>query len=251
MSRGFQPPGWIYWAIAVLLIAFGTLTGFSIGLPFLFLGLALVFLAPFRQREGIFVSALVAVVAFFVGFALVAPLGCTVAERVVVERSSHTGTPPPPQRGHTSCTNVIGVDYSGPGTYNPPLWPAALAGAVLATMAGGVASFFLRTRNSRQKLKPATVGWAGVTVHSAWTLFLAGLGLFSDGALDPQWRTALVFVCLAGLPAVLAIAGLRGRPVLLLTAGIISIPLSLLSLAGATLPLLLPAALYLMAYARS
>lgn len=251
MSEAIARPGWTYWAIALLLIAFGTLTGFSIGILFLFLGLALVFLAPFRQREGIFVSALVAVVAFFVVFALVAPLGCTVSERVVVEPSSRMDTPPPPQRGHTSCTNVIGVDYSGPETYNPPLWPAALAGAVLATMAGGVASLFLRTRKSRQKLKPATVGWAGVTVHSAWMLFLAGLGLFSDGAFDPHWRTGLVFVCLAGLPAVLAGAGLRGRPALLLTAGIICVPLSFMSLAGATLPLLLPAALYLMAYARS
>lgn len=77
----------------------------------------------------------------------------------------------------------------------------------------------------------------------AWTAFLAALGMFSEGRLDPQWRTALIFVLLAGLPAFLAIFA-RERPNLLLTAGLISIPLALMSLAGATLPLLIPAGFY-------
>lgn len=94
-------------------------------------------------------------------------------------------------------------------------------------------------------------GWVGVGMHIAWTLFLAGLGLFSDGALDPQWRSALIFVALAGSPAVVAIFGLQGRPALILTAGIMCLPLSFISLAGATLPLLVPGVLYLIAYAHS
>lgn len=85
--------------------------------------------------------------------------------------------------------------------------------------------------------------WIGITLGVAWTLFLGGLGLFSNGALDRQWRTALVFVLLAGLPALVAFVG-RGRPNVLLTAALISLPLSLMSLAGAALPLLVPAIFY-------
>lgn len=249
MSEAIEPPGWIYWAIALVLIAFGTLTGFSIGIPFLCLGLALVFLAPFRQREAIFVPALVAVVAFFAAFALTAPLQCTSTARIV--ESSDGTHAPQPSFAQTSCTNAIGIDYSGAGTYNPPLWPAALAGLVVATVASGVTAWIIRRRSPRERSKATTVGWIGVTLHGAWTLFLAGQGLFSGGTLDPQWRTALIIVCLAALPGALAVLGLRGRPALVLTAGILCVPLSFLSLAGATLPLLLPGVLYLMAYARS
>ena len=85
--------------------------------------------------------------------------------------------------------------------------------------------------------------WIGITLGVGWTLFLGGLGLFSNGALDRQWRTALVFVLLAGLPALLAFLG-RDRPNALLTAALISLPLSLMSLAGAALPLLVPASFY-------
>lgn len=85
--------------------------------------------------------------------------------------------------------------------------------------------------------------WIGITLGVGWTIFLAGLGLFTDGSLDPQWRTALIFVLLAGLPACVAFLG-RRKPNLLLTAALISIPLSLMSIAGATLPLLVPAIFY-------
>ena len=85
--------------------------------------------------------------------------------------------------------------------------------------------------------------WIGITLGLGWTLFLAGLGLFSDGSLDPQWKTALIFVLLAASPSVVALIG-RDRPGGLLAAGLISAPLSLMSLAGATLPLLIPAIFY-------
>lgn len=85
--------------------------------------------------------------------------------------------------------------------------------------------------------------WVGITLGVGWTLFLAGLGLFSDGSLDPQWKTALVFVLIAGLPALIAFVG-RHKPGVLLTAALISLPLSLMSLAGAALPLLIPAIFY-------
>jgi hypothetical protein len=75
-----------------------------------------------------------------------------------------------------------------------------------------------------------------------WSAFLAGQGLFTDGGLDPQWITALVFVLLATAPAAIVIVG-RNRSALI-AAAVISVPLSVMSLAGATLPLLIPAILY-------
>ena len=248
MADTAETPGWGYWFAAIVLISFGTLTGFSIGIPFLCLGLALVLLAPFRHRAPVFVPSIVALLGFFIGFILVTPLGCTVTDTVQVTSSGGATSVSP---AGTTCSNVVGIAYSGTGIYNPPLWPAALAGVATAGLAGAIALFFLRRHSSQEKLNGRSLGWFAVGLNAAWTLFLAGLGLFSDGALDPQWRTALLFVGLAGLPAVVAIFGLRGRPALLLTAGIICLPLSFMSLAGATLPLLLPGCLYLISYARS
>lgn len=198
------------------------------------------------MAERISLPLLVALVGFFIGFVLVVPLGCTVSESAHVTRPGGTTTI---SSAGTSCGNAIGVDYSGGRNYEPPFLPAVGAGLLLALLSGLLAYFPLQDR--QQRVTSSTLGWIGVTLHVAWTLFLGGLGLFSEGSLDPQWRTALIFVCLAGVPAPLAIWGIKHRPALLLTAGILCLPLSLISLAGATLPLLLPGALYMTAYARS
>ncbi len=208
--------------------------------------MSLVVLAPFRHRRQLFIPVLVAVVGFFIGFVLVAPLSCTVTGRIVNTQNGGANTESSPS---TTCTSGAGIEYSGGGDYDPPQLPGAIAGTALASVLGGLSVLIQRSRSPRNHT--ATLGWTGVAVHAAWTLFLAGQGLFSDGTLDPQWRTALVFVCLAALPGAFAVVGLRGRPALVLTAGIMCIPLAFISLAGATLPLLLPAAVYLMAYARS
>ncbi len=247
MTERPRAPAPLYWGGAVLLIAFGALTGFSIGIPFLVFGLVLVLLAPFRGRTEIFVPALVAVPAFFAGFLLVAPLGCTATATVTESPGGSGGRS---SLGTTSCGNLLGIDYSGEGIYNPPLWPAALAGLAVAAVTG-TASFQSIRRNPPTKPKSGRSGWIGVGINLVWTLFLAGLGLFSGGALDPQWPIALIFVCLTAVPAVIAILGLRGRAGLLLTAGIVCVPMSLMSLAGATLPLLLPGICYFIAYYRS
>lgn len=189
---------------------------------------------------------LVAAVGFAVGFVLVSPLRCTVSESAQI--SSSGGATTITDAG-TSCSNLVGIEYAGDRDYDPPQLPAVGAGLLLALASGLVAYFYLRSR--QQQIRSFTLGWIGVGMHVAWTLFLAGLGLFSDGSLDENWGTALVFVGLAGLPALLAATGLRGHPVLVLSAGVLCLPLSFISLAGATLPLLLPGALYLIAYARS
>lgn len=123
--------------------------------------------------------------------------------------------------------------------------------AVLGVALSAVAAFFLlRQRGSSDRQSGNAIGLIGVVLNATWSLVLAGLGLFNQGSLDPQWRTALLFVALTAVPLSLAGLGLRGRPRLLLAAGIVCVPLSLMSLAGATLPLLLPALCYFTAYHR-
>ena len=197
------------------------------------------------MNDRTFVRALFALVGFFVGFMIVVPLGCTARDGAITEGRSETR----PSVGDTSCSSAIGIDYSGSGNYNPPLWPAVVAGLLTAAAVAALAS--LPQIRRREQMKPRTLGWIGVGLHGAWTLFLSVLGLFSDGSLDPQWSTALVFVLLVGAPVAVAIFGLRGRPALLLTAGVICVPLSFISLAGATIPLLLPALFYMGAYMRT
>lgn len=143
MTERALTPGALYWVGAVLLVVFGTVTGFSIGIPFLILGLSLVLLAPFRNRTQTFIPALVAVVAFFAGFILVAPLGCTTTATVT---ESAGGDGHRSSAGATSCDNVLGIDYAGVGIYNPPWWPAAIAGLALAAVAATATFLLVRRR---------------------------------------------------------------------------------------------------------
>ena len=94
-------------AIALVLVVFGFLTGFSIGAPFFYLGLGLLILQPFRSRRRVYWPLLVGLVALLVGTALVTPMWCTASG--VVGGSSET-----------MCTSLIGLTWSGGGVYNPP-----------------------------------------------------------------------------------------------------------------------------------
>jgi hypothetical protein len=80
---------------------------------------------PWRDRRGVLAAAIVAPWAFTVGYVLFAPLGCSAA-----------GTGPPDlAEARTTCTNVIGIDYSGGDVYRAPLMPAVAAGLGLAAIA--------------------------------------------------------------------------------------------------------------------
>lgn len=111
-----------YWVGSLGLIAFGVIAMFSIGRPFLLVGLAMLILGPVRSRPVLFWSPLVAVIAYNVAYWAVAPLYCTATEAA-------GGTPT------TTCSSLIGIGYSGSGMYNPSLDPANQAGLVVAAIA--------------------------------------------------------------------------------------------------------------------
>ena len=111
-----------YWVASIGLIAFGVVAMFSIGRPFLLVGLAMLILGPLRRRPVLFWPPLAAVIAYNVGYWAVAPLYCT-----ATEAAGGTST--------TTCSSLIGIGYSGSGIYNPSLDPANQAGLVLAAIA--------------------------------------------------------------------------------------------------------------------
>lgn len=135
----------LYWVLALVLVGFGALAILSIGAPFVAVGLTLVALAPFREHRAVFWPVLSAVIAFFVGYVLVAPVSCT-ALGVVEEAAGATESD---SVGLTTCTNLLGIDYSGTGLYNPPLWPAVVAGVILAAAVALILRRLLHEQGSR------------------------------------------------------------------------------------------------------
>jgi hypothetical protein len=109
-----------YWIAALLLVAFGFLTGFSIGPPFLVVGLTMLVLGPLRRWPRVFWPSLVGVLAFNLGVILVIPMYCTA--------TSEAGGV-----SHTVCSSLLGLTWSGSGLYNPP--PEAFAVAIRTGLA--------------------------------------------------------------------------------------------------------------------
>jgi hypothetical protein len=114
--------GVAYWALVVFLIGSGFLGLLSVGLPFLLLGITLAILSQRRHETGVVASGVAAIVGFTTGYILVAPLGCTTSGGV------------PGSTPHTVCGNILGIDYSGTGVYNPSLLPGLSAGLILAVL---------------------------------------------------------------------------------------------------------------------
>ena len=112
-----------YVAIALGLVVFGVLGWFSIGTPFFLTGVAMLAVLRWRRRRGVLTAVFVAPWALVIGYVLVAPLGCT-------------GTAVPGLgETTTTCTDVLGIDYSGGPGYRAPLTPAVAAGIGLAAIA--------------------------------------------------------------------------------------------------------------------
>lgn len=127
-----------YWLAAVLLTAFGFVTGFSIGAPFLLVGLAMLILGPIRRRPRLFWPPLVGVVAFVIGTALMIPLSCSATSEVGGISS-------------TVCTSIFGPTWSGTGLYNPPPEAFALAFRVGTAAAVGAAAATLAWLTFRER----------------------------------------------------------------------------------------------------
>jgi hypothetical protein len=125
-----------YWITSLGLIALGFLGALSIGRPFFLVGLAMLVLGPVRRRPMIFWPPLLAVVAYNV-------LYCTATEAV--------GSP-----STTTCSNVLGINYSGSGLYNPSLDPANMAGLLLAgvVFVGGLVAIILKRHSERDVSAP-------------------------------------------------------------------------------------------------
>jgi hypothetical protein len=111
-----------YWIAPLLLVAFGFVTGFSIGPPFLLVGLALLVLGPLRRWPRLFWPPLAGVLVFILGVVLFIPLSCTATGEVG-------------QISNTVCTSILGSTWSGSGLYNPP--PEAFALAFRAGVGAG------------------------------------------------------------------------------------------------------------------
>lgn len=118
----------MYWIAALVLVVFGFVTGFSIGAPFLLIGLAMLILGPLRRWPRLFWPPLVGLVVFLAGVVLFIPLTCT-ASTGVGEASV------------TVCTSILGPRWTGSGVYNPP--PEAFALAARIGGAAGVAAAIL------------------------------------------------------------------------------------------------------------
>lgn len=109
-------PAVAYWLAAIVLIGFGAVAIFSVGFPLLLLGVVMAILWPLRARRELFFPLLAGTLGFIIAAILVSPLGCTTS----------VGFGEGPSR--TECTNLLGIEYTGIGAYDPPRWPALVAG---------------------------------------------------------------------------------------------------------------------------
>jgi hypothetical protein len=127
-----------YWIVAVALIVFGLITGFSIGQPFLLVGLVMLGLGPVRTRPLVFWPPLLGVIAYNVVYMAIAPFSCTSG---FLLDSNGVGT-----ATATVCTSLIGLRYGGEGVVNPSLLPAVVVGLVAGVLVGLLTFAVLRSR---------------------------------------------------------------------------------------------------------
>jgi hypothetical protein len=132
----------LYWITTSGLVGFGFLAMFSIGRPFLMVGLTMLLLSPVRTRPAVFWPPIAAVIAWNVGFLAIAPMYCTATQTVGPDSDAAA-------ESTTVCSSLTGIVYSGGGTYNPSLEPAKGAALLCASVTFLVvlASFLWRRRS--------------------------------------------------------------------------------------------------------
>jgi hypothetical protein len=121
-----SPPARFYWVLLVVLAYVLTLATFGLAFPLLLLTAVLAAVSPHARKPALFWPPVVGVVMFIVGFVVTAPISC-----------SSTAVSPGDGVPYTTCTNLVGIDYSGRGLYNPSLVPTLLV-AVVAGLAAAL-----------------------------------------------------------------------------------------------------------------
>lgn len=131
-----------YWAIVLVLVAFGFLTIFSVGLYFWFVALALILMSPFRSRPRIFLPGIALFLGFLIGYMLIAPWGCAQSFTSNPATGEETVSP-------IVCTSPIGIEYSGQEPFEPSRTPALIAGGTTAAVAAAVTWAVARSNKSQ------------------------------------------------------------------------------------------------------
>ena len=117
-----------YWVLVLALIGVGFVFIFSIGGLLWFIALVLIVLSPFRSKPQIFRTGLALFLGFGFGFILVSPFACSLSLQSSVLNGEG-------QLSDVVCTSLVGITYSGPDPFTPPLTPALLAGTLVAAIA--------------------------------------------------------------------------------------------------------------------
>lgn len=135
-----------YWLFVLVLVAFGFLTIFSLGLYFWFMALGLILLSPFRSRPRIFLPGFALFLGFLVGYVLIAPWGCSQSFTSDPTTGEETVTP-------VVCISPVGIEYSESEPFEPSRTPALIAGSITGVVAAGAAWAVAWSRNDRERTR--------------------------------------------------------------------------------------------------
>lgn len=125
------PSGSRHILLGAILLALGLISIMSIGFAIITIALVHLALYPVRQRREVVLPVMSGAVAFWVGFALVAPMRCSFRE--------------PP--GDGECVSLAGITYP----YDDPTFlPGLLAGVAAAGLAATLMWIVERRRATRQ-----------------------------------------------------------------------------------------------------
>lgn len=135
MSRSTSPDltlGVAYWVIVASLLVLGFLSMFTVGLAFLLLAAAMTVLSPFRSKPRVWWSGMALVVGSLIGYAAIAPWGCSQTATFDVATGVAEEAP-------TVCRSLIGIKYTGRDGFQPSRTPGVIAGVVLGVLAASAA----------------------------------------------------------------------------------------------------------------
>lgn len=130
-----------YWIVAIALIVFGFLGSFSIGAPFLLMGVALIALGPVRGRGRIFWPVFLGLLTFNIVYWAIAPFSCSTTTSMTVGADASVSS--------TVCSSLIGLRYTGLDDSAITGAPATMVGLAAGLSAAVAASVVLRMRRMR------------------------------------------------------------------------------------------------------